>query len=116
TAFTVNLERQDGEQYLSHVSTTLPSGLVGAIPKVAQCSEALANVGNCEPASAIGTANVTAGSGSKPLFLKGTAYLTGPYNGAPYGMEIEVPWWPVRSTSGRRSRGLASTSTRRRVR
>jgi hypothetical protein len=91
TAFTVNLERQDGEQYLSHVSTTLPSGLVGAIPKVAQCSEALANVGNCEPASAIGTANVTAGSGSKPLFLKGTAYLTGPYNGAPYGMEIEVP-------------------------
>ncbi len=90
-AFTVNLERKNGEQYLSHVSTTLPSGMVGAIPKVAQCTEAQANTAACPPASAIGTANVLAGSGSEPFLLAGTVYLTGPYNGAPYGMDIEVP-------------------------
>ena len=91
TSFTVNLERTDGQQYLSHVNTTLPSGLVGAIPKVALCGEPQASVGGCEPASAIGTANVLSGSGAKPYALSGTAYLTGPYNDAPYGLEIVVP-------------------------
>ncbi len=91
TSFTVNLERTDGQQYLSYVNTALPAGLVGAIPKVTLCGEPQASVGGCEPASAIGTANVLAGSGSKPYALSGTAYLTGQYGAAPYGLEIVVP-------------------------
>ncbi len=87
----MNFVRPEGQQYLSHVSTTLPAGLVGAIPKVPLCSEALAAAGTCEAASAIGTSNVLSGSGATPYALSGTAYLTGPYNGAPYGIEISVP-------------------------
>jgi hypothetical protein len=91
TSFTVNLERSDGQQYFSHVSTTLPAGLVGRIPMVPLCPEAQAAAGTCEAASAIGTANVLSGSGATPYSLSGTAYLTGPYNGAPYGIDVQVP-------------------------
>jgi hypothetical protein len=91
TSFTVNLERPEGNQYISHVSTTLPAGLVGRIPTVPLCPEAQAAAGTCEAASAIGTANVKSGSGPTPFALSGTAYLTGPYNGAPYGINVQVP-------------------------
>jgi hypothetical protein len=91
TSFTVNLTRPEGNQYLSHVSTTLPPGLVGRIPTVPLCPEAQAAAGTCEAASAIGTANVLSGSGPTPFALSGTAYLTGPYNGAPYGIDVQVP-------------------------
>ncbi|MHB8243533.1 MAG: hypothetical protein ACYDHN_16280 [Solirubrobacteraceae bacterium] len=91
TSFTVNLARTDGQQYLSHVSTTLPAGLVGKIPTVPLCPAAQAAAGTCEAASAIGTANVKSGAGVTPFALTGTAYLTGPYAGAPYGIDVEVP-------------------------
>jgi hypothetical protein len=91
TSFTVNLTRPEGNQYISHVSTTLPAGLVGRIPTVPLCPEAQAAAGTCEAASAIGTANVLSGSGPTPFALTGTAYLTGPYNGAPYGIDVQVP-------------------------
>ena len=44
TSFTFNLTRDDGEQYLSQVKTTLPPGLVGAIPAVTPCTEAQASL------------------------------------------------------------------------
>jgi hypothetical protein len=91
TSFTVNLERPEGNQYISHVSTTLPAGLMGRIPTVPLCPEAQVAAGTCEAASAIGTANVKSGSGPTPFALSGTAYLTGPYNGAPYGINVQVP-------------------------
>jgi hypothetical protein len=91
TSFTVSLVRPEGNQYLSHVSTTLPAGLVGRIPTVPLCPEAQAAAGTCEAPSAIGTANVQSGSGPTPFNLSGTAYLTGPYNGAPYGIDVQVP-------------------------
>ncbi|HEX3519146.1 MAG TPA: hypothetical protein VHT29_08955 [Solirubrobacteraceae bacterium] len=91
TSFTVSLVRPEGNQYLSHVSTTLPPGLVGRIPTVPLCPEAQAAAGTCEAPSAIGTANVQSGSGPTPFNLSGTAYLTGPYNGAPYGIDVQVP-------------------------
>jgi hypothetical protein len=34
---------------------------------------------------------VAAGAGSQPYIFTGHAYLTGPYNGAPYGLSIVVP-------------------------
>lgn len=91
TSFTFNLERADGEQYFSAVKTTLPPGLVGAIPAATECPEALAESGECTAASQIGIARVLAGSGATPYAFSGPVYLTGPYNGAPFGLSIVVP-------------------------
>jgi hypothetical protein len=90
SAYTFNLARTDGQQYLSQVSTTLPAGLLGAIPSVTLCGEPQAATGACTVASKIGTATVTAGAGEKPISLSGPVYLTGPYDGAPYGLSIPV--------------------------
>ncbi|HWX74088.1 MAG TPA: hypothetical protein VNZ05_02215, partial [Solirubrobacteraceae bacterium] len=91
TAFTFNLARGDGQQYISEVKTTLPAGLYGAIPQATQCAEPQAKQGTCPSSSQIGTATVQAGAGSQPYTFSGSVYLTGPYNGAPYGMSIAVP-------------------------
>jgi hypothetical protein len=92
TSYTFNLSRSDGQQYLGQIKTVLPAGLVGPIPSVTLCSEAEANAGTCTAASQIGSAAVSAGAGSTPyLFTGGSVYLTGPYNGAPYGLSIVVP-------------------------
>ncbi len=95
TSYTFNLARKDGQQYLSKISTALPPGLVGAIPSVPLCGEAQAQVGSCSSSSLLGTATVSAGAGSEPYEFTGPVYLTGPYNGAPYGMSI-----PVRAVAG----------------
>ncbi len=47
-------------------------------------------MGTCSSASEIGRATVTAGSGSEPYEFFGPVYLTGPYNGAPYGLSVAV--------------------------
>jgi hypothetical protein len=91
TSYTLNLARSDGQQYLSQVKTVLPAGLVGLIPTVPLCGEAEANAGTCAVGSQIGSVTVSAGAGSSPYTFFGQAYLTGPYNGAPYGMSIVVP-------------------------
>jgi hypothetical protein len=93
TSFTFSLVRPDGQQYLSQVKTTLPEGLVGKIPAAEQCSEAAANSETvaCPEGSKLGTAVVEAGSGATPYKFTGQVYLTGPYNGAPFGMSIKVP-------------------------
>src|SRR6266581_6161415 len=65
-------------------------GLVGAIPLVTQCGEPQAKEGTCATSSQIGTATVQAGAGSTPFTFSGPVYLTGPYNGAPFGMSIAV--------------------------
>jgi hypothetical protein len=89
--YTFNLTRADGQQYLSQVSTTLPAGLLGAIPSVALCGEPQAANGSCAESAKIGTATVTAGAGSEPYAFSGPVFLTGPYDGAPYGLSIPVP-------------------------
>jgi hypothetical protein len=91
TPFTMTLTRKDGEQYLGGVSLTMPPGVAGMISKVPLCGEAEANAGTCPEASRIGTVNAAAGAGSEPLWLSGRVYLTGPYNGAPFGLSIVVP-------------------------
>jgi hypothetical protein len=91
TSFTYGLTRPEGDQYLKEVKTVLPAGLVGEIPDVTLCGEAAANAGTCGPASKIGTVSVAAGSGSSPYVFNGSMYMTGPYNGAPFGLSIVVP-------------------------
>ncbi len=74
----------------------LPAGLIGRIPAVtlcaeAQVAEATAGTGGCPASSRIGSVTVLAGAGSAPYQFTGSAYLTGPYSGAPYGLAIVVP-------------------------
>jgi hypothetical protein len=91
TAYTFNLARADGHQYLSKVRTVLPPGVVGLIPSVTLCGEPQAQAGSCPSASQIGVAKVQVGAGSEPYPFEGPVFLTGPYNGAPYGLSIPVP-------------------------
>jgi hypothetical protein len=91
TSFTMNINREEGQQYLTQIHTVLPPGLVGLIPTVQQCSEALANAGTCPLASKVGTVSVQSGSGSQPYTFNGSVYLTEKYAGAPYGLSIVVP-------------------------
>jgi hypothetical protein len=88
--FTFTLTRANGQQYLATLTTTLPAGLVGEIPSVPLCGEPQAAQGTCPSTSEIGVASVTAGAG-EPYPFTGKVYLTGPYNGAPYGLSVVVP-------------------------
>ncbi len=97
TPLTLDFAREGGQPYLSQLATTLPAGLLGDIASVPTlCQEPQANAGDCPPASEIGTVRATAGSGSEPLTVPaadeppGAVYLTGPYDGSPYGLAIEV--------------------------
>jgi hypothetical protein len=91
TSFNFSLARGEGQQYLSKLTTVLPAGLVGKIPAVTLCGEPQAQNGECSAASQIGTVSASLGSGSPLLTLPGTAYLTGPYGSAPYGLSVVVP-------------------------
>jgi hypothetical protein len=90
TNFTLNLTRPDGQQYLSKASAALPLGLVGKIPAVPLCPEPQATLGTCSTESQIGAASTTVGSGPTPAHFSGPVYLTGPTNGAPYGMTTVI--------------------------
>ncbi len=88
---TIGFASGDQQQNLGSITATLPPGLVGEIGSVPQCDNADATAGSCSSISQIGTATVSAGVGSSPLQLTGQAvYLTGPYNGAPFGLSIVV--------------------------
>lgn len=96
--FQLSLTREDGQPYLSGLATTLPEGLLGDLASVVQpCQEAQANAGACPQDSQIGTVRTTVGAGPEPLTVPATdeapggIYLTGPYDGAPYGLAIVVP-------------------------
>ena len=91
TSYTFALARSDGQQFLQGVTTKLPSGLIGEIPDVTLCQEPQAAAGTCSSASRIGTARITAGAGPFPFAFSGPVYMTGPYNGAPFGLSIPVP-------------------------
>ncbi len=93
--FEFNLERPEGQQYVSKVSTLLPPGLVGKIPSVTQCTDAQAvatqeSGSGCPASSQVGSVQVAAGSGS-PFTFSGKVYLTEKINGAPYGLAFKVP-------------------------
>jgi hypothetical protein len=99
----INLRRPDGSQQFSTVELTLPPGLTGKLAGVPSCSEAALAAAqsksgaaeqaspSCPASSRIGTVDVAAGAGPAPYWAQGTAYLTGPYKGAPVGMAIVTP-------------------------
>lgn len=90
TGLAVRVTRADGQKTLSRLQVTAPPGLTGRIPSVPLCPETAATAGTCAPTSRIGTATVAAGAGSEPFSLSGPVYLTGPHNGAPYGLAVVV--------------------------
>ncbi len=88
----VTFSRQDTEQNLSGVAITTPPGLAGIIKNVVQCPEPGASTGECPPASEIGEATSAVGAGPNPYWVHGgKVYLTGPYDGGPFGLSILVP-------------------------
>ena len=88
---TVTFTRQDREQYLSAVQVRTPPGLLGMLSHVSLCGEPQAQQGTCGGGSEIGTTTVAAGAGEHPFYLGGRVYLTGPYDGAPFGLSVVVP-------------------------
>lgn len=91
SAFTLDLTRKDREQYVKGVQVHTPPGLVGMLASVPLCAEPAADTGACPAASQIGTTRVASGAGSHPFEIEGRVYLTGPHDGAPFGLSIVTP-------------------------
>lgn len=89
--FNMTVNRTDADQDLSRLNLEMPSGLLAALGSVPLCGEAEANAGTCAEASRIGSTSVLVGSGGEPLPLNGKVFVTGPYNGAPFGLSVVVP-------------------------
>jgi hypothetical protein len=76
--FVIQLSREDTDQHFGSFQLGLPPGL-------------LANLGSVPLGSAVGSVELKAGVGPEPLTLDGTAFLGGPYRGAPYSLEAVLP-------------------------
>jgi hypothetical protein len=88
--FRALIERSDRNQFLSGVRVKLPPGLLGMVSRVDQCADAQADAGTCAAGSRIGTASVLAGAGPQPYALSGPVHLTGPYQGAAFGIAVTI--------------------------
>ncbi len=101
--FILKLSRADGTQQLTGINTNLPKGLIAKLAGAASCSNAaLATAAtrsgrdelagpSCPAASKVGTVTVGAGAGPTPYFTTGSAYLAGPYKGAPVSLAVITP-------------------------
>jgi len=84
--------REDGQQSIQSLQLHMPSGLLGALTGVKLCGEAEANAGTCTDQSLLGHTVVSVGLGGNPYSVTGgRVYLTGPYEGAPFGLSIVNP-------------------------
>ena len=91
-AFTTSISRGSGSQAIHGVQVTTPPGLSGILKGVELCPEAAANTGTCGANSLIGESTVSAGVGGDPITVSGgKVYLTGPYEGASFGLSITSP-------------------------
>ncbi|HET8815610.1 MAG TPA: hypothetical protein VFM51_11745 [Solirubrobacterales bacterium] len=101
---TVTISRPDGQQELKGTDITLPPGMVGKLAGIPYCPEpALASAAtragtaekassSCPAESQVGTATVTAGTGSAPYKIEGSkVFLSGPYKGAPLSLAVVTP-------------------------
>jgi hypothetical protein len=88
----VTLAREDGEQELKSVSTTLPEGMLATLGNVVLCPEPQASLGACGAGSLIGEASGTVGAGSEPYLINGgQVYLTQAYGGGSFGLSLVMP-------------------------
>jgi hypothetical protein len=105
TPFTVEFDRDDGDQTLSGLQVTAPPGFSATLAGVPSCSDsAIAaaadasyfglteiSTPSCPIASQIGTAVAGAGAGTHQVYLDGKVYLAGPYKGAPLSLVVVTP-------------------------
>ena len=92
TPLSVSFSRSDADQQLSGLSVTTPPGLLGVLKNVTRCPEPQAAHGECGPESQIGESSAAVGTGPSPYWVNGgKVYLTGPYNGGPFGLTIVAP-------------------------
>jgi len=102
TPFMAHLTRPPGQQELKGLDITLPPGATAKLAGVPYCPPAAIAAaqgrsgaeekGNPScPDSKIGVANIEAGTGDAPLKIEGTAYLAGPYEGAPLSVVVITP-------------------------
>jgi hypothetical protein len=101
--FVMHLRRNDGSQNFKALDVSPPPGLVAKLAGVARCSDAdLAKAASksgqeeqaspsCPASSRLGEVIAGAGAGPSSYYAKGTAYLTGPYKGAPLSLAIITP-------------------------
>ncbi len=101
--FVLKLSRSDGMQELASLETTLPPGMIGRLAGIPYCPEAALAAAShnggaaeranpsCPAASALGITDAAAGAGPLPFHNPGTAYLAGPYKGAPLSLAIVTP-------------------------
>ena len=103
TSFGLQLDRDDGDQFLGDLNFTLPPGLTGSLRGITYCPEtsisdaaqesgrAETAVPSCPASSQIGTTNVAAGPGGHPFHATGAMYLAGPFKGAPLSLVAITP-------------------------
>jgi uncharacterized repeat protein (TIGR01451 family) len=94
TSFSLLLQSADGQQRIEKLRFQAPQGLSGVLASVPLCPEPQAVQGTCSAASQIGHSTVASGPGPYPLTIpqpgdpESPIYLTGPYEGAPFGLSI----------------------------
>ena len=105
TAFSLDLNRNDGEQNLRGLSITTPPGFSATLKGVPYCPDTaiaaaaapgysgLAERANpsCPAASQVGEAVAGTGAGTHPFYASGRVYLAGPYKGAPLSLVVITP-------------------------
>ena len=92
TPLSTTLSRPTGDQSIQSVTLHYPAGLSGLLSGVELCPEPQANAGTCGPNSQIGETIVSVGVGAEPFTVTGgKVYITGPYDGAPFGLSIVNP-------------------------
>ena len=90
--FTMTVTREDGQQSIQSLQLHMPPGLSGILSGLELCGEAQANAGTCGPGSLIGETIISVGLGNDPYSVTGgKVYITGPYEGAPFGLSIVNP-------------------------
>ncbi len=99
----LRITRNDGQQELKGVDVTLAPGMTGKLAGIPYCpasalAAAAGNAGaaekaksSCPAKSLVGSATVTAGTGSAPLQIGGKVFLSGPYHGAPLSLAVITP-------------------------
>jgi hypothetical protein len=99
----VMASRPDGSQTLTGIDIDLPPGLIAKLAGVPYCSnQAIQGAGaksglaelaapSCPAASRVGSVDVAVGAGNSPYHVPGSAYLAGPYKGAPLSLVTITP-------------------------
>ena len=103
--FTLQLDRDDGDQNVSNLAVTTPPGFLASLRGRTYCPESeIARLAGgaydgrqeqvapaCPTSSHVGSVMAGAGPGTRPVYVGGNAYLAGPYKGAPISLLVVVP-------------------------